>query len=129
MALRDDLVLATRQGLMHDLSCFADTSFDLIVHHASNAFAPEMEPVWRECVRVLRPGGALLAGFMNSDVFIFDHEAEERGELVVRFPLPYADATDLPPAELQRLIVRDHAVAFSHSLEAQTLFATRAVKP
>ena len=116
---RDGLALTTCQGLMHDLSCFADASFDLIFHPASNCFAPEIEPVWRECFRVLRPGAALLAGFVNPDVYIFDVEAQERDEMVVRFPLPYADVTDLPQDELRRLIARDHVVEFSHSLQSQ----------
>lgn len=119
VAERDGLGLTTRQGLMHDLSSFPDGAFDLIFHPASNCFAPEVEPVWRECFRVLRNGGVLLSGFMNPDVYIFDNEAQERGEMVVRFPLPYSDVADLPPDELQRLTRRDHVVEFSHSLEAQ----------
>ncbi len=104
VARRDGIALETRQGLMHDLSCFADASFDLVFHPVSNCFAPEIEPVWRECFKVLAPGGALLAGFMNPDIYLFDAEAQERGELLVKFPLPYADVTDLPPDELRRLI-------------------------
>ena len=119
VADRDRLVLTTREGLMHDLSCFADASFDLIFHPASKCFAPEIEPVWRECFRTLRPGGALLAGFMNPDVYLFDIDAQERDEMVVRFPLPFADITDLPQDELHRLIARDHVVEFSHSLQSQ----------
>ena len=57
---------------MRDLGEFADASFDLVFHPVSNLFCPELAPVWRECFRVLRPGGALLAGFVNPDVFIFD---------------------------------------------------------
>lgn len=119
VARRDGLALTTRQGLMHDLSCFPDVSFDLVFHPTSNCYAPEVEPVWRECFRILRPGGALLAGFMNPDVYIFDAGAQDRGSLVVRHPLPYADATDLPAEELQRLLERTHLMEFSHSLETQ----------
>jgi SAM-dependent methyltransferase len=119
VAQRDGLSLVTRQGLMHDLSAFADGSFDLIFHPVSNCFAPEIEPVWRECFRVLRRGGVLLAGFMNPMVYIFDAQAQERGELVVRFALPYADLADLPADELKRAIERDHTVEFSHTLEHQ----------
>jgi SAM-dependent methyltransferase len=119
VARRDGLDLVTRQGLMHDLSAFADESFDLIFHPVSNCFAPEVEPVWRECFRVLRRGGVLLAGFMNPIVYIFDAQAQDRGELVVRFALPYADLVDLPPEELKQVIARDHTVEFSHTLEHQ----------
>lgn len=119
VAERDGLTLTIVQGFMHDLSVFASGSFDLIFHPASNCFAPEIEPVWRECYRVLKPGGALLSGFMNPDVYIFDYEAQERGEMIVRHTLPFSESRDLPKDEFDRLIGRDHVVEFSHSLEEQ----------
>ena len=119
VAARDGLTLTTRQGFMHDLSVFADASFDLIFHPVSNCFAPDILPVWREAYRVLRPGGALLAGFMNPMVYVFDAAAEQRGELIVKHALPYADITHLPPDELEQRVARDHTVEFSHTLEAQ----------
>lgn len=119
VARREGLPLTTRQGFMHDLSVFEDAAFDLIFHPVSNSYAPEIEPVWRECFRVLRRGGVLLAGFMNPIVYVFDAEAEARGELIVRHRLPFADVVDRPADELQRVIATDHTVEFSHSLEAQ----------
>jgi SAM-dependent methyltransferase len=119
VAARDGLALTVVQGFMHDLSAFASASFDLIFHPTSNCFAPEILPVWQECYRVLRPGGVLLAGFMNPDVYIFDLQAQDRGDLVVRHTLPYSDIDNLPADELERLIERDHVVEFSHSLEQQ----------
>jgi SAM-dependent methyltransferase len=119
VARRDGLDLITRQGFMHDLSAFADGAFDLIFHPVSNTYAPEIEPVWRECFRVLRPGGALLAGFMNPTVYLFDEADEANGELIVRHRLPYSDAADRSAEALERLIARDHTVEHSHSLESQ----------
>ena len=40
---------------------FADGEFDLIFHPVSNCYIREVKPVWKECWRVLRPGGVLLS--------------------------------------------------------------------
>jgi SAM-dependent methyltransferase len=120
VAARDGLELRTVLGDMRDLSAFADASFDLVFHPVSNLFCPELAPVWRESFRVLRPGGLLLAGFVNPDVFIFDYEAlDNRGELVVRHALPYSDLTHLDAAERDRLFGPDHTLEYSHSMTEQ----------
>ena len=62
---REGLPLRTLQGDRADLSVLPDASFDLVFHAVANVFAPDIEPVWREGARVLKPGGRLLAGFMN----------------------------------------------------------------
>jgi SAM-dependent methyltransferase len=118
VADRDGLALRTVLGDMRDLGAFADTSFDLVFHPVSNLFCPDLAPVWRECARVLRPGGVLLAGFMNPDLFLFDREAEERGELVVRHRLPYADVTHMTADERARF-VGDGPLEYSHTLVEQ----------
>ena len=105
---------------MRDLGAFPDASFGLIFHPVSNVFCPELRPVWRECFRVLRPGGALLAGFMNPDVFLFDMEAQEqRGELIVRHALPYSDVTHISEEERARVAGPDSPLEYSHTLTEQ----------
>lgn len=119
VAAREGLDVRTAQGDMRDLSMFGDGSFDLVFHPVSNLFVPDLMPVWRECYRVLRPGGVLLAGFVNPDLWIFDREAEEeRKELVVRHRIPYADVTDMTAEERERLI-GDGPLEYSHSMTAQ----------
>ena len=120
VAEREGLSIRTVEGDMRDLGVFADASFDLIFHPVSNVFCPDLAPVWRECFRVLRPGGALLAGFMNPDVFLFDMEAQEqRGELVVRHPLPYSDLTHISAEERVRVFGADAPLQYSHTLTKQ----------
>ncbi len=117
VAARDGLVLQTVLGDMRDLSAFPDASFDVVFNPVSNLFCPELEPVWREAFRVLRPGGVLMSGFMNPDIFIFDVGALERDEFVVRHPLPFS-TLDLPDAERQQYYA-DGPVEYSHSLTSQ----------
>jgi SAM-dependent methyltransferase len=118
VAERDGLELRLEEGLMQDLSRFGAGSFDLVFHPVSNCFVPDVRPVWRECHRVLRAGGELLAGFANPVLYIFDEEADNRGEVIVRHRIPYSDL-ELPPDELARRLERDPTINFGHSLEHQ----------
>jgi SAM-dependent methyltransferase len=119
VAEREGLELAGVLGDMGDLSRFADGSFDMVFHPVSNLFCPDVRAVWRECFRVLRPGGLLLAGFLNPDIFVFDQDAEEnRGELVVRHSLPYSDLTSITPEEREKLGA-DQPITYSHTMADQ----------
>jgi SAM-dependent methyltransferase len=118
VAAREELAIRTVLGDMRDLSVFPDASFDVVFNPVSNVFCPDLAPVWRESFRVLRPGGILLAGFMNPDIFIFDIAAlDGRGELVVRHRLPFT-TLDLPDTE--RLgSYGTGPIEYSHSLTEQ----------
>lgn len=119
VAEREGLVLRTVAGTMSDLSAFGDESFDVVFLPVSNLFIDRIRPVWREVSRVLRPGGELLAGFVNPLYFLFDDAALGRGELVVRYRIPYADTEQLDSARLEALMAEEQPLCFGHTLEDQ----------
>ena len=120
VARREGLDIELVQTGMADLSAFPDQHFDLIFHPVANVFAEAVRPVWLVCYRVLVGSGRLLAGFMNPDFFLFDHDAMEAGAAPeIAFRLPYSDTRDLEPAKLQRRRERMESLEFSHSLDDQ----------
>lgn len=120
VARREGLAIRTVQGDMRDLSAFADGSFDLIFHPVSNIFAPEVRPVWRECYRVLRPGGVLMMGTVNPIEYAFDRAlADAQGIFQLKHRLPYSDATDITEEERVKLYGPNAPYEFSHTLEDQ----------
>lgn len=120
VAERDGLELNTVQGDMADLSRFSDASFDLVFHPVANLFVPDVRPVWAEAYRVLRPGGALLAGFMNPVFFIFDRDLmDDQEDLQVRHRLPYSDLTSLDEATRERYRRAGYPLEFGHTLSDQ----------
>jgi SAM-dependent methyltransferase len=118
VAQRDGLAIRTVEGDAADLSVFGDAAFDLIVHPVSNCFMPDVLPVWRECYRVLRPGGALLSGICHPATFLLDLDAEARGQMVIRHTLPYADILHLTEEERARILPGE-PLEYSHTLETQ----------
>ena len=120
VAERESLDLKTVEGDMRDLSTLADGSFDLIFHPVSNLFVPDVRPVWAEAFRVLRSGGAMLAGFLNPVVYVFDLDlADSTGEVRVKYTLPYADATSLGEEQIRQKVKSREPLEFSHTLEDQ----------
>ncbi len=119
VAEREGLEIETVQGDMADLSAFPDARFALIYHPVSNVFVPDVRPVWREAFRVLRPGGSLLAGFMNPVQYLFDDPALERGELRVVHRIPYSDLAGLTAEEQERLAETGRPLEFGHTLGDQ----------
>jgi SAM-dependent methyltransferase len=115
-----DLAIRTVEGDMADLGAFADASFDLVFHPVSNAFAPDVRPVWCEAYRVLRSGGALLAGFMNPVIYMIDNDLyDETGEVELRYSLPFSEPRDLAPERLEARRANGEPLEFGHTLSDQ----------
>ena len=91
---------------------FADGSFDLIFHPVSNCYVREVEGIWRECARVLKDGGALLAGYNNSFVYALDND-----ETTLVNTLPFDPVAN--PEQMKQLSDEDGGVQFSHTLDEQ----------
>ena len=91
---------------------FDDNAFDLIFHPVSNCYVREVRPIFRECFRVLKPGGVLLGGYDMGINFLVD-EKEER----IVNSLPFDPIAD--PALMAQLQSNDDGVQFSHTLEDQ----------
>ena len=119
VAERDGLSLRIEEGNFADLSRFADASFDLVFHPSSNIFAPDVRPIWRECFRVLRAGGRLLAGFVNPVAFAINPARQTRDDLYLRYPLPYSDVASRTPEQLERQMANGRSLEWSHSLTDQ----------
>jgi SAM-dependent methyltransferase len=119
VAERDSLKITAEEGDMADLSRFADNSFDLIFHPVSNSFVPDVNPVWREAFRVLKPGGILLSGFTNPLTYLFDENKAQKGIFEVVHRIPFFADRDLSKEELRKLKEDGDALEFSHTLEDQ----------
>ena len=118
--LESERVVAAREGydiriVRADMTKplpFEDGAFDLIFHPVSNCYVREVEPIWRECHRVLRDGGALLAGYSNSLVYALDND-----EKALVNTLPFDPVKN--PEQMRQLADEDCGVQFSHTLEEQ----------
>ena len=118
--LARDKAVAEREGLdieiiradMTKPFPFADNTFDLIFHPVSNCYIENVEHVWRECHRVLRPGGRLLAGLDNGLNFAYDEQGTEMCHV-----LPYNPLKDA--ALYEEGIRTDSGIQFSHTIDEQ----------
>lgn len=118
VARRDNLVIGTVQGNMQDLTMFSDEYFDCIIHPWSNGYVDCVLPVWKECARVLKKGGLLLAGFGNPIEHIFNAHKLEQGCFVVENSIPYADIDYLDNEEV-KVIAENDGYLWGHTLEDQ----------
>ena len=123
--LAKDRLVAQREGLMNlravegtmeDLSAFDDATFDLVFNPASLMFTKNVRRVWQESARVLRPGGALLSGFLNPLIYLFDRPKMDAGVFELKYRVPHEDARDLPPEEVAAIVGRREPLEHSHTL-------------
>lgn len=112
VAAREGYAIEIIRGDMTRPLPFADSQFDLIFHPVSNCYVEKVEPIFKECFRVLKPGGALLCGLDTGINYLVD-EKEER----LVFGLPF---NPLLNSEHRRVLeATDSGIQFSHTLEEQ----------
>ena len=113
VAQREGYPIRAIRGDMTKPLPFADGEFDLIFHPVSNCYVREVKPIFKECFRVLAPGGVLLSGLDNGINFLFADE-NKRDQLCT-FPFdPVAN-----PDQRAQLEAENGGMQFSHTLEEQ----------
>lgn len=112
VAQREGYEIRIIQGDMTKPLPFDNEEFDLIFHPVSNCYVEEVKPIWKECYRILKKGGRLLAGLDNGVNYLVD-EAEK--EIVNSLPFnPLKN-----PEQRKQLEDEDCGIQFSHTLEEQ----------
>lgn len=94
LATEQQLSIRIEKGNMCDLSRFSDASFDYILNPPSLMYVPDVKPVFKECYRVLKPGGVLIIMAPNPINYLCDFIEDENGgyyKAVNRMPYCSAD--------------------------------------
>ena len=112
VAEREGYQIRIIQGDMTRPLPFEDEEFDLVFHPVSNCYVEEVRPIWKECYRVLKHGGYLVAGTDHYINYIVDSD-EKR----IVNSLPFNPLKN--PEQMKQLQDEDAGVQFSHSLEEQ----------
>ncbi len=112
VAKREGYTIHIVKGDMTKPLPFEDESFDLIFHPVSNCYVEDILPIWKECYRILKKNGILLAGFDNGINYVFDED-----ETHVQYSLPFNPLKDKKLYEDS--IQNDWGIQFSHTIEEQ----------
>ncbi|MCR5379889.1 MAG: class I SAM-dependent methyltransferase [Lentisphaeria bacterium] len=112
VAEREKYAIRIIRGDMTKRLPFDDDEFDMIFHPVSNCYVEEVKPIWKECFRILKPGGWLLAG---TDYFINFMVDDDEMKIVNSLPFnPLKNSEQMAQVQLSQ-----SGVEFSHSLEEQ----------
>lgn len=91
---------------------FDDESFNIIFHPVSNCYVEKVEPIFKECYRILKKGGILLCGLDIGINYIVD----TREEKIIN-SLPFNPLIN--ENNRKQLKEEDAGIQFSHSLTEQ----------
>ena len=91
---------------------FDDGTVDIVFHPVSNCYVEKVEPIFKECYRVLKRGGLFLGGYSLDINYVFDDNEEN-----MIYSLPFNPLKD--PKQYEDSIKNDWGIQFSHSIEEQ----------
>ena len=91
---------------------FADNSFDIIFHPVSNCYIEKVEPVFKECYRILKKDGILLCGLDIGTNYTVD----EKEEKIIN-SLPFNPLVN--EEQRKQLEEQDCGIQFSHTISEQ----------
>ena len=92
---------------------FPENTFDIIIHPVSNCYVQDVLHIWKECARVIKPGGLLMSGLDNGFNYLF----EEDNETHITGTLPFDPLSN--PEQMRLSQNEDAGIQFSHSIEEQ----------
>ena len=118
--IESDIAVAEREGyeiraIRGDMTKplpFGDGQFDLIFHPVANCYVKDVKSIWRECYRVLKPGGYLVSGTDHFVNYLVDAEEQE-----IINSLPFDPTVN--EDQRKQLEADDAGVQFSHTIEEQ----------
>ncbi|ONI37670.1 methyltransferase, partial [Candidatus Epulonipiscium fishelsonii] len=91
---------------------FSNEHFDLIFHPVSNCYVEDVYSIWKECYRILKRGGILLAGIDNGLNFVV---GEDETKIVQKQPFNPMNDIEL----YEKSISNNWGIQFSHTIEEQ----------
>lgn len=116
VAKREGYRIEIVKGDMTKRLPFENACFDIIFHPVSNCYVEDVHHIWRECHRVLKHGGVLLAGFDNGLNFLFDDDGTK--PLVAVNPLPF-NPLKASQQDCEKMVKNQEGIQFSHTMEEQ----------
>ena len=109
---RENYSVQIIRGDMTQTLPFSDQSFDIIFHPVSNCYVKDVQHIWNECYRILKPNGLLLSGLDNGLNYLFD---DEEKNIVRKLPFDPLEDKKLFESSLKN----DWGIQFSHTIEEQ----------
>ncbi|EFR30552.1 class I SAM-dependent methyltransferase [Eremococcus coleocola] len=112
VAKREGYTIQAIEGDMTKKLPFDDETFDIVFHPVSNCYVEDVQHIFNEAYRVLKKGGAFLAGLNNEINYIVDQDEKE-----IVWKMPFNPLKD---EKAKEFMVKENAgMQFSHNMTEQ----------